>query len=237
MNVGVAPGVTIVPVRTFDCGGHSNTKHIIDGLEWIVRYRQAHGGGPAVVVASWGQWVGNIQDGSGATVTEDDLTAIDKAAGNLLSTNAMVVTSADNHNTLASNYSPNRVAGVLTVGGTTMENGQDKVWVVGSNLGSNYGSAVDIWAAADNVRVAHLSAGYRTTDVSGTSFSAPLVAGVVARWLQLYPGETSENMHSRIVDRATTELHGNTILGLRAGDSNRMLYMHKCGSRCRAVSQ
>src|SRR5438309_1322014 len=57
--------------------------------------------------------------------------------------------------------------------------------------GSNYGACVSIWAPGWNMRLASGSSAtsYRPAGAasSGTSFSAPLVAGLVARLLEKYP--------------------------------------------------
>lgn len=66
--------------------------------------------------------------------------------------------------------------------------------------GSNYGACVNIWAPAWQVNLAHFqtTTSYRPQDTTnplnsgatasnGTSFSAPLVAGLVARILQKNP--------------------------------------------------
>jgi Subtilase family len=54
------------------------------------------------------------------------------------------------------------------------------------NAGSNYGPTVDIYAAAHNIHFAVLGSTPSTTTstgvISGTSFSAPLVAGLIARF-------------------------------------------------------
>ncbi len=95
---------------------------------------------------------------------------------------------------------------VISVGGTDE---QDQRWVCNPNVescaayettcgypttnpptGSNYGRTVDIYAPAHNMRLAALSSS--TSEVttqslrSGTSYAAPLVAGIIARMQQAY---------------------------------------------------
>ena len=75
-----------------------------------------------------------------------------------------------------------RTPGVLTVGAL---DGNDDAWVSATN-GSNYGSSVWLWAPGTNIPVAPdpispIVAGVRPGRlVTGTSFAAPIVAGVAA---------------------------------------------------------
>ncbi|MDQ3280537.1 MAG: S8 family serine peptidase [Acidobacteriota bacterium] len=68
--------------------------------------------------------------------------------------------------------------------------------------GSNHGNMVDIYAPADNIDSADTvsTTAYRTTAQrkSGTSFSAPLVAGLAARILQVEPTLTPPQVWSRL---------------------------------------
>jgi subtilisin family serine protease len=75
-----------------------------------------------------------------------------------------------------------------------------------TELGSNFGPCVSIWAPAMNVRVAYPTdaTSYRPLGPasSGTSFAAPLTAGVVARLLQRYPNINSLQVWQELVARA-----------------------------------
>lgn len=74
--------------------------------------------------------------------------------------------------------------------------------------GSNHGNMVDIYAPADNVPSATPSStsnsAYRNGRNSGTSFSAPLVAGMAARILQVEPTLTPTQLWTRIQQYAQT---------------------------------
>jgi subtilisin family serine protease len=71
---------------------------------------------------------------------------------------------------------------VITVGGSNLDDGPYN----NSGYGSNYGFAIDIIGGAQNVRTADFGTdtGYRSG--SGTSYSCPLVVGVIACMLQGY---------------------------------------------------
>lgn len=237
-TVGAAPKATIVPVRAFDCASENYISEITAALDWIAADPN-RGGQPGVVVASWGYKVGMDRYAVPATcaqyppacIDEGDLTAIDQAVIGLLGQQFVVVTSAENGNTDASIYSPNRVPAVLTVGATTRSGQNDQ-----RLSSSNFGSAVDVWAPGAVMKVAHWpgTSDYRTVETSGTSFAAPLVAGVAARFRDIYPSDSAAQIHDRIVNDATTPAHGNTILSLGPNDNQRMLY--KSAIRCRAFS-
>jgi serine protease len=66
--------------------------------------------------------------------------------------------------------------------------------------GSNHGNMVDIYAPADDIESADSASAnaYRTTRKSGTSFSAPLVAGIAARILQVEPSLTPQQVWTRL---------------------------------------
>ncbi len=65
--------------------------------------------------------------------------------------------------------------------------------------GSNYGNTVDIWAPAHNIQSAHSDGGFRQTLRSGTSFAAPLVAGVAARILQVMPALSPVEVYQQLI--------------------------------------
>lgn len=94
---------------------------------------------------------------------------------------------------------------------------------VSVNAASNFGSIVDIWAAGHNVKAAHLSSAtaYRTspTAKSGTSFSAAIVSGVVARILQANPTFTPLQVWNQLQTDATMipPINGNGRLVYRGG--------------------
>ncbi|HEY0593462.1 MAG TPA: S8 family serine peptidase [Thermoanaerobaculia bacterium] len=105
---------------------------------------------------------------------------------------------------------------VITVGGTTQS---DQRYQLGANDGSNFGECVSIYAPAHVIHAAHIAApnAYRDDSsyvvdpwdvntmefyASGTSFAAPVVAGVAARLLQKYPYYTVRQIWEEIYSRA-----------------------------------
>ena len=75
-------------------------------------------------------------------------------------------------------------AAVITVAASDR---QDNSWVSSSGLSSNWGDCVDINAPGEFITSAGLDRPDHYQVLSGTSLACPLVAGVVAQYLQAYP--------------------------------------------------
>lgn len=119
---------------------------------------------------------------------------------------------------------------VITVGGTDISDNRYHCNSCTSNAGSNYGACVDIYAPAKQIHAAHIAAANAYRDdvywindwnqlahnynyygfdwtvesaTSGTSFSAPIVAGIAARLLQTFPSMSVRDVWNFIHDSAT----------------------------------
>jgi subtilisin family serine protease len=120
---------------------------------------------------------------------------------------------------------------VITVGGTDISDNRYFCNSCTSDPGSNVGACVDIYAPAKNIHAAHIAAANAYRDdpywvnnwnqqlhdfygddshavtveavASGTSFSAPIVAGIAARLLQTFPSMSVRDVWNYIHDSAT----------------------------------
>lgn len=65
---------------------------------------------------------------------------------------------------------------------------------------SNYGQGLDFMAEGESLMTTNLNGAFGSSEVSGTSFSAPQVAGLVALILSQEPGLSLEDVKARIIN-------------------------------------
>ena len=131
----------------------------------------------------------------------------------------------------ACTYTPAGVSGMITVtssGYSTSIFGKqfDRV----SNPAGNYGSCITLFAPGENIVTATYTSDTATTQaspVSGTSFSAPLVTGVVAMYLAAKPMASEADVKAALVSAATP---GAITSGALNGSQNLLLYTNVPGN-------
>lgn len=241
-TLGVAPEVTMVPVRVMTCTANPSLSATVDGLRWIVtdpNYTQRpNPTQPAGRVV-------NLSINFGVSSTSPGTHPVEVALRDLEGMGITVVIGAGNSNAdaLAAGHVPARDDAHIVAGGSQGRNvgDADARWFDPStNRGSNFGPTIDLFAPARNVMVALWSSSTAVSvpsdDVqsTGTSFAAPLVAGAAARYLEFYPTESHAQMQSRLVNGATSGIDGLDLLD-RRNSPNRLLYM-SYGCKQQAVS-
>jgi subtilisin family serine protease len=164
---GVSPTSPIIPIRIFDDRGDSTAEDFIAGIERAI---------------ALGAGVINISGaGSAAGVDPATRRAVQDAIFKAVSKGIPVIAPTGNEggSTLDA---PATYPHVIAVGATDESGAQASF--------SNSGSGIDVVAPGSGITTAApsflCSSGYGT--VSGTSFSAPAVAGAAALLLQLHPG-------------------------------------------------
>lgn len=184
-GAGVAPEVKILPLRISNSSGGTNMKLITDCI------RMAADRGAKVINVSFT----GIESRS---VQEAGKYAHDKGA--------LLVYAAGNQGKNRSVNSYPDYPNVLAVGGT---NTSDKRWTYRKNIfftgGSNYGQFIDIVAPGQNlysttIYSSNTQSKYRTG--SGTSYSAPIVAGVAALIFSINPNFTPKQVEKILLDSA-----------------------------------
>lgn len=161
-NVGVAKQANVVMAQVLDCLGDGKNSDLIDAISWIVETHQK----PAIINMSLGG---------------DRSPSVDNAVKAAIAAGIPVVVAAGNSNLDACTQSPAAVAEAITVAASTPKNNRAKF--------SNFGPCVDIFAPGVDILAATSPQKSRNgwNFASGTSFSAPLVAGVVALLLEKNP--------------------------------------------------
>lgn len=172
---GVARGATVVPVRVLGCQGSGLTSGVIRGLNWAAQDSLAERGGRKVISMSL----------SGARSS-----AMNEAVDAVVRSGVPVVVSAGNSYRDAREASPASASLAIAVGASTES---DRL----AGL-SNHGPAVAVFAAGIGVPGARAVGGpYAVIRMSGTSMSAPHVAGAALLGIQygcVLPGESMRDM-------------------------------------------
>ena len=235
-TVGTAKDVILRPVMVASCGGSGDTVAVIRGIEWAGKPYNPSGYSP--YDKGDGVYVANSPRLINMSFATPPNSSLDTTVASAIAKGFTVVVVAGNKSENLRDeqgnlrYAVVGVPGVIVVGGSAGKNptDQDRRWTVGNaeNPGSNYGVDVDVFAPAQDVVVAFTSGAdqYRDTPAKlnfGTSFAAPLVAGVAARWLSLYAAYTPQQVHDLIIQDATTTWHGLNIID-RETSPNRMIY-------------
>ncbi|MGZ8868392.1 MAG: S8 family serine peptidase, partial [Thermoanaerobaculia bacterium] len=193
---GVAKSVTLVPVRVLDCSGSGSLSTLLAGLDWILEQHNLLPR-PSVVNMSLG--------GSPSS-------ALDAAVNELIAAGLTAVVAAGNNSADACGTSPARVSAAITVGATNENDARASF--------SNFGRCVDVFAPGANILSDSFGSTTATAVASGTSASAPFVAGVAALMLEQYPGASPAAVASTITSQATLDM----LSALGAGSPNRLLF-------------
>lgn len=183
---GVAKNVSLVSVRTMDCTGSGYTTDIIAGLNWIINN---HSGTKGVINMSLGG---------------DPSTALDNAVQSAIDAGFVVITAAGNGGTDnigddTCTVSPARHPTAITVAAINSSL-QMPAW-------TNYGTCVDVLAPGETVpsttKTGTAGAG------NGTSFAAPIVSGVAARYWEENPTYTNTQIMDLLKTTSNTGLVSN----------------------------
>ncbi|WP_144121077.1 S8 family serine peptidase [Catellatospora sichuanensis] len=200
---GVAKGARLHTVRIGPCVGDAPSGRFITAMEWIA----ANAARPAVVNLSTQSW-SNL--------------AVDASTHGLINRGITVVGTAGNGRRNACDFSPSRLAGVITVGGLSPFR---NVWDdPEGGQGSSVGVCVDLFAPAEGINSAHHSSDTADGQASGTSYSTAFVTGAVARYLQRFPQASPAVVQSMLLNEATRDKITDP-----QGSPNLILYLDRAG--------
>lgn len=200
VTFGVAKGVTIKSVKVVACGSGTTGGAIIDAIEEYIIPDHIQREGLSVL---------NISLGGPGDST------VDAAVEAAIEEGIVVVVAAGNNDVDAGDRTPARVADAITVAAS---NSSDVRASFDYPKRSNYGSVVDVFAPGQSVTSAWYSSDSATETDSGTSFAAPIVAGIAARYLQWNPWASPSTVESAIVNNATPDV----LSDIGSGSPNRL---------------
>ncbi|MEA2693556.1 MAG: serine protease [Acidobacteriota bacterium] len=193
---GVAPEASLFLMRISDCGGNIYGFAELAALDDILTWRQANPTVPAVVNMSYA--------GFGANPAEEALFQKLDALGVLL------VDAAGNNGDDACRYSPASSPETVTVGISDIADQRAPR--------SGYGRCVDLFAPGKDVTT---QGGNQPIVASGSSLSAPFVAGTLALLLEQLPDLPPSQVRQLLLTNATKGIVGGD---LGAGSPNLLLY-------------
>jgi len=198
-SYGVAPLATLHSVKVLGDDGRGASSWSYSALDWLA----TRGDRPAVASMSLGSK--GIKNGHRV--------AVDGA----VAAGVTVVVASGNSEDDACGYSPAHVPSAITVGSTTPED--EPSWF------SNYGKCVDMWAPGSGIVSASHTSNSGSSEKSGTSMACPHVSGGAALILANNKRLSPAGVLSELLGGAAT----NFIQNLRAGDTNKLLYVSAGG--------
>ncbi|CEL56588.1 Subtilisin-like protease 8 OS=Trichophyton verrucosum (strain HKI 0517) GN=SUB8 PE=3 SV=1 [Rhizoctonia solani AG-1 IB] len=178
---GVAKKANIIDVKVLSDNGSGSVSAIIAGLSWAVANAKSTNR-PGVISMS----LGGFGPSTGAQAD---------AVRQTVASGLAVVVAAGNEASSATEWTPANVDEAIVVGNLDISDGQYR--------SSNYGPTLDVFAPGVNVVSAGITGPSATKVDTGTSMSAPHVAGIVAYLLSLEGPRTPAELSARIVELAT----------------------------------
>jgi cerevisin len=181
---GVAKNANLIAVKVLNSGGSGTVTGITEGVNWV-----ANNHTPSK------KSVMNMS--LGTSPPSDTLENAIRAA---VAVGVNTCVSARNNNRDACVDSPSRLEEVNTCAASTDLDELPSF--------TNYGPCVNVIAPGNNVRSCHIGDPDATSTKSGTSMSAPHVAGWVARYLSSFPEDTQPSpaeVMAAVVEAATQD--------------------------------
>ena len=202
---GVAKKATIYSLRALGCDGTGAVSGIVEAMDYIVKkVDSSSDGSPTVFSLSLG-------------VRESR--SLNAAVKRAMDKGIVAVGAAGNQGGDSCHYSPASARVGIAVGSTDEDDNMVSF--------SNAGSCTDIYAPGTSIKSATSACDTCTKTLSGTSMSAPHVAGYMAIILSLHPQLTAHQAKEKMISQATKDKVGLAAISssLAARTPNRLLYI------------
>ena len=174
---------TVVAVKVFE-GTRGSASTVINGFTWAANDIVAKNRTNTAVI--------NMSLGGAASATWDAAITAAWAQG------VLAVVAAGNENRDANLVSPARSPEALTVGNLPRDDFRRQ-----GTTGSNYGPAVDIFAAGTGIVSSYYTSDTDTASLTGTSMASPQVAGLVSYLRGLQGGMSAADVKAKVLALAT----------------------------------
>jgi subtilisin family serine protease len=186
---GVAKGVTLTPVRVFDCADTTSTGNVLAGMEWVYLNHQSNPGELAVVNMS---------------ITGGAHSFIDQYVWASVNQGMVYTVAAGNDRINACALSPAREPAAVTVGGTYP-------YGYFHSQFTNFGPCVDVYAPANGILSTWHTTDFAEESLDGTSMASAHAAGVAAIFRSLHPSLSAAQIHELIRQTAVQGLRDNQV--------------------------
>ena len=204
LKAGVCKTAKLFAVKVLTCEGSGSTSGVIAGMNYVFNRHLKN-----EKTNSKLRTIMSMSLGGGKSVAMNRV--VEKMV--LVSNTFYIVVASGNENNDACNTSPASARGILTA--NAMNKYDQRAYF------SNYGSCTDIYSPGVDNYGAVLNNKYAVE--SGTSFSTPILAGIMNHYLDQYPDFNMKQLKEKILSDATK----NIINGNPSKTSNLMVYLER----------
>ncbi len=185
---GVVNDLQIMPIIT--CSSDGGCGNVATSIKYAV-----DNGADIINLSLWGQWFGYDTKNDAAiqyAVERGVIVVIAGGNGDQLLTGQGIDTTLNKIGPVCNERSPSDVIGVsaLSVYSDKSENGQLTSW-------SNFWACTDISAYGESIVALNTSGGYSVID--GTSFSAPIITGVIGLGFNAHGRASNQSVHTALL--------------------------------------